>query len=152
MRKHKLHIVPRHMGGGDEPENLIELSVEDHALAHKELWEKHGLEEDRIAWLALSGQMTMTEAKILSQEAGRLRGSANVKDHRSGAIANLKKNPHIHSLGGKARAKKMNVKGYWKWVTNEVKDTKVPYKELDSFLKENPTYRRGRCYLKIQKP
>ena len=141
------------MGGGDEPENLIELSVEDHALAHKELWEKHGLEEDRIAWLALSGQMTMTEAKILSQEAGRLRGSANVKDHSSGGIANLKKNPHIHSLGGKARAKQMNVKGYWKWVTDGTRHTKVPSTELDSFLAENPTYRKGRLsYLKIQKP
>eukprot|EP01026_Neomeris_dumetosa_P038790 TRINITY_DN3166_c0_g1_i12.p1 TRINITY_DN3166_c0_g1~~TRINITY_DN3166_c0_g1_i12.p1 ORF type:complete len:246 (-),score=21.65 TRINITY_DN3166_c0_g1_i12:1105-1842(-) len=28
------HIIPRHEGGGDEPENLIKLSLEDHLSAH----------------------------------------------------------------------------------------------------------------------
>lgn len=60
---HRHHIVPRHMGGSDDPSNLIELSVEDHALAHKLLWETYGREEDRIAWLALSGQITSDEAR-----------------------------------------------------------------------------------------
>lgn len=31
------------MGGSDEPSNLVELSVEEHTNAHKELWEKYGL-------------------------------------------------------------------------------------------------------------
>ena len=26
--KHKHHIVPKHMGGSDNPENLIELTIE----------------------------------------------------------------------------------------------------------------------------
>jgi hypothetical protein len=52
--KHKHHIIPRHMGGTDDPSNLIELTIEEHAEAHRILWEEHGLWEDRIAWLGLA--------------------------------------------------------------------------------------------------
>jgi hypothetical protein len=31
---HKHHIIPRHMGGDDSMDNLIELSIEDHYTAH----------------------------------------------------------------------------------------------------------------------
>jgi hypothetical protein len=43
------------MGGSDEPSNLIELSIEEHAIAHMKLFEKYGKIEDKIAWKALSG-------------------------------------------------------------------------------------------------
>ena len=43
---HKHHIIPKHMGGTDEPSNLIELTIEEHAIEHKKLWEKHGKRED----------------------------------------------------------------------------------------------------------
>ena len=33
--KHKHHIIPKHMGGGDENENLIELTIEEHAEEHR---------------------------------------------------------------------------------------------------------------------
>ena len=36
---HKHHIVPRHMGGTDDESNLVELTVEEHALAHLFLYE-----------------------------------------------------------------------------------------------------------------
>ena len=34
MGTHLHHIVPRHMGGTDEPENLVEVSIEEHAELH----------------------------------------------------------------------------------------------------------------------
>jgi hypothetical protein len=52
---HIHHIIPKHMGGTDSPENLIELSVEEHAEAHRLLFEKYGLWEDEIAWKGLAG-------------------------------------------------------------------------------------------------
>ncbi len=61
---HTHHIVPRHMGGTDDPSNLIELTIEEHALAHKALWEEHGSEYDHIAWRCLSGLITGEEARI----------------------------------------------------------------------------------------
>ena len=59
---HRHHIVPRHMGGSDSAENIVYLSVEDHAEAHRVLWEKYDKEEDYIAWKALSGQLTKADA------------------------------------------------------------------------------------------
>ena len=59
---HIHHIIPKHMGGSDDPDNLIELTVEEHAEAHKKLYEKYGNYKDKIAWLALSGQISSQEA------------------------------------------------------------------------------------------
>jgi hypothetical protein len=50
------------MGGIDDPENLIELTVEEHAEAHRKLWEDHGNTYDEIAWRTLSGQISKEEA------------------------------------------------------------------------------------------
>jgi len=47
--KHKHHIIPKHMGGTDDPSNLIELTVEEHAEAHRLLWEKYGNWQDNVA-------------------------------------------------------------------------------------------------------
>lgn len=63
---HKHHIIPKHMGGSDDSTNLVELTVEEHAEAHRLLWEQHGNEYDRIAWLSLTKQIDCAEARILS--------------------------------------------------------------------------------------
>jgi hypothetical protein len=62
--KHIHHIVPKHMGGSNDPSNLIELTVEEHAEAHRILWEKHGKWQDKIAWKTLSGQISIQEARL----------------------------------------------------------------------------------------
>ncbi len=54
--KHIHHIIPKHMGGDNSPENLIELTIEEHAEAHHMLFEKYGKLEDKLAWKALSGK------------------------------------------------------------------------------------------------
>ena len=59
--KHKHHIIPKHMGGTDDPENLIELTVEEHAEAHRELYEKYSKWQDKVAWLSLSEQINSAE-------------------------------------------------------------------------------------------
>jgi hypothetical protein len=50
------------MGGTDDPDNLVRVTIEKHALLHKQLWEDLGYERDYIAWKTLSGQMTKGEA------------------------------------------------------------------------------------------
>lgn len=65
---HLHHIVPVHMGGTDDPSNLEELTVEEHAEAHRKLFEQYGRLEDKVAWQTLSGQIGKTEAwKALRQ-------------------------------------------------------------------------------------
>lgn len=54
--KHKHHIIPRHAGGTDDPSNIIELTIEEHAEAHRILYEQYGRSEDLCAWKGLSGQ------------------------------------------------------------------------------------------------
>ena len=61
---HKHHIIPRHAGGTDDPSNIIELTIEEHALAHKKLFFIYGRWQDEVAWLCLSGQIGKEEAKI----------------------------------------------------------------------------------------
>ena len=58
---HKHHIIPQHMGGTDDPSNIIELTIEQHADAHKKLYEQHGKLEDYVAWKGLSGQINREE-------------------------------------------------------------------------------------------
>lgn len=72
MIKHKHHIIPRHAGGTDHPLNLIELTIEQHAEAHRILYEEYGRNEDKWAWLGLSGQIGKDE--ILRQIAMAQKG------------------------------------------------------------------------------
>ena len=71
MLTHIHHIIPKYLGGTDDPSNLVELTVEQHAEAHRLLYEQHGNWQDHIAWKALSGQIGKDEA---IQQA---RGAAN---------------------------------------------------------------------------
>ena len=52
---HTHHIIPRHAGGTDDPSNLIELTVEEHAEAHRVLYEQYGRKQDLLAYKMLSG-------------------------------------------------------------------------------------------------
>lgn len=43
------------MGGSDDPSNIIQLSVEEHAEAHHKLYEEYGYIQDYLAWKGLTG-------------------------------------------------------------------------------------------------
>lgn len=80
---HKHHIIPKHMGGSDHPDNLINLTIKEHAEAHRLLYEKYGNEYDRIAWLGLSKSIDSQEAIRLAQsEGGKKKKPPRTKDHR----------------------------------------------------------------------
>lgn len=53
------------MGGSDDPSNLIELTVEEHAEAHRKLWEEHGCWQDELAWKGLLQMINRQE--LISQ-------------------------------------------------------------------------------------
>ena len=66
---HIHHIIPRHMGGTDDPSNLVELTIEDHAIAHRVLYKIYGSEYDRLAWLGLSGRIGKEEIRRATHRA-----------------------------------------------------------------------------------
>jgi len=68
------HIIPRYLGGTDDPSNLIKLSIEEHAAAHKKLYEEHGHIEDHIAYLGLSKLVESGEAAQLAMKEGQRKG------------------------------------------------------------------------------
>jgi hypothetical protein len=64
---HKHHIIPKHAGGTNHASNLIELTIEEHAEAHRILFEKYGRWQDDVAWRALSKQITCAAAIKIAQ-------------------------------------------------------------------------------------
>lgn len=67
---HKHHIIPRHAGGTDDSSNLVELTIKEHAEAHRILFEQYGRWQDEIAWKALAGMITHEEAVKEAQSRG----------------------------------------------------------------------------------
>lgn len=112
---HRHHIIPRHMGGTDDPDNIIELTVEEHALAHKELYEKYGKEEDRIAWLGLSGQIGKEEIIHYKSTLGALKANANGAHLKGNAIhvERMKNDPEYNAEVRRKQSKpKSNTENY----------------------------------------
>jgi hypothetical protein len=54
MKTHKHHIIPKHAGGTDDPSNIVELTIEQHAEEHRKLYEEYGRIQDKVAWLGLA--------------------------------------------------------------------------------------------------
>ena len=87
--KHNHHIVPRHMGGSNDPSNIISLSVLAHAEAHKKLYEQHNFREDYVAWKALSGQIGCEEIFLETSRIGGMNNKGNPKSKEH--VANVSK-------------------------------------------------------------
>jgi hypothetical protein len=90
---HRHHIIPRHAGGDDSPENLVELTVEEHAEAHRILWETHGRWQDYLAYESLLGRNTAEEARIKAVKSA-LTGKPKSAEHRAKMSAAAKGNKH----------------------------------------------------------
>lgn len=90
--KHLHHILPKYLGGTDDPKNLIELTVEEHAEAHRLLFEEHSNWQDYCAWMALSGRIGKEEILRMKQ------GMANKGKKRTPEqIANISKASQIRA-------------------------------------------------------
>ena len=92
------------MGGTDDPSNLIELSVEEHAEAHKKLYEVYGNEYDRIAYEALSGMIKKEEViqQVLS-EAGKRGGAPKGRVPWNKGKKGVQKNLYLAELNKSRR-------------------------------------------------
>lgn len=87
--KHMHHILPKHMGGTDEESNLVELTIEEHAEAHRKLYEEHGKIEDKLAWQGLSGLICKNDIiKELYSEGGKKGGKSKPSQETKNKISN----------------------------------------------------------------
>jgi hypothetical protein len=83
-RTHKHHIIPRYMGGPDTPENLVEVTVTQHAMFHFCNYQLWGNEEDKIAWRGLSGLITADEAALEAMALGAKKVGNKNKENKTG--------------------------------------------------------------------
>lgn len=91
---HRHHIIPRHAGGSNEPSNIIDLTVEEHAEAHRQLWEEHGRWQDRLAWLSLSNQIGKEDVqKEICRQTG-LKNKGRTNNNGSGNKGKPKTESH----------------------------------------------------------
>jgi len=92
---HIHHIVPRHAGGTDDPENLVRVTVEEHAELHFARYLQYGEMGDWMAYHSLSGQMENQEVIL---EKARLGGYVTSARHSN-------KMAEWGSKGGKSKSK-----------------------------------------------
>jgi hypothetical protein len=146
---HTHHIVPKHMGGTDDPSNLVELTVEEHALAHKKLYEKYEKQEDYIAWKALEGQIGKDEllseiASLAGKKGGaKSKGRKQSKEHISkrmksiGDVNPFKGKNHTEEAKEKMRkaatGRSNNVKRWLLTIDNNT----IIVEDLTAWCKEN---------------
>lgn len=159
---HKHHIIPRHMGGNDDPSNLVSLTILEHAEAHKKLWDTYQKEEDFIAWQALSGQATMSEIQKMRQKLGSRKGSERAKQlnrETNGALARIggnavrDKKTGIHSIGydkgigGRIGGKITGpTTQHRRWFTDGINDTRVHINDIEEFKVTHPNWHEGRTF------
>ena len=99
---HLHHIIPKHAGGSDDPSNLVELTIEEHAEAHRQLYETHGRLEDKLAWQGLSKMIGKPEIlQALSENKLGEKNSFYGKEHTEETRRKISQ-----SRTGKGRQKK----------------------------------------------
>ena len=88
------------MGGSDDHSNIDELTVEQHAEEHKELYDKYGKWEDKLAYEGLMGLIPHAE---MAREASR---RANLgKKHTP---------EHVEKIVSQLRGRKRDITPEWR--------------------------------------
>ena len=95
---HKHHKIPRHMGGTDEPSNIMECSVEEHAELHFALYLEHGHWQDWYAAMGLAGIIGKEEIVREQQSRAGIKGNTGRK--RPDFVEYLKGEGRKHHGGG----------------------------------------------------
>jgi len=128
------HIIPKHMGGGNEKENLVNLTLSEHADVHLERWELYGNWQDWCAWKGLSRSIPFAEATKLAQSmANKTKTESQLEACNKNRMLALKSwTGQKHKEETKKRMSKSNKK-YW----GELKDR--PWQKK-TYIIEGKTY------------
>jgi len=81
------------MGGTDDPSNLVELTPEEHAEAHRKLYEEHGQWQDYVAWQGLAKLASKEEhVHMLLSKAGKKGNMSRIANGQTNKGKKYKKN------------------------------------------------------------
>jgi hypothetical protein len=126
---HNHHVIPKYEGGSDDPSNLVELTVTQHAMWHFAEWKRKGRWQDEKAWKGLARLLSHQEVVEEAVRAGARKAGAKIRDNRLGIFG---RSPEQHARdSGSGR-----VKGKW-WNNGSIQG-----RFLD--LPEGEGWRQGR--------
>lgn len=108
---HIHHIIPRYMGGTNDPTNLVEVTVTQHAMFHFCNYQLWGNAEDYVAYRGLSGLVNEEEFLAERQKTFGKMGAAKFKEI-------LKTNPQLKE--------EIRLKLSKKWTRKGVEASKTP--------------------------
>ena len=119
MVTYKHHIIPRHMGGSDDPSNLVKVTAEEHANLHLALYLEHGKREDWVAYRAVAGHIGKEE--IIRERA------------RLGARHPNVRTPEVNKKRGRTGKRRPRSTTEKKLISQRTKEemNKLPKEELD---------------------
>jgi hypothetical protein len=95
--RHKHHIIPKHRRGSNDPSNIVEVSLTQHAMFHYCEWKLHNKRADYIAWKRLVGNLS--DEELVHQKlimAGEI-GGRKVKELCLGIFSLTKEQRREHS-------------------------------------------------------
>ena len=105
--RHKHHIIPKHRGGTNDPSNLVEISLTQHAMFHYCEWKLYGKRADYVAWKRLVGNLSNEELVHQKLIMGGENGGRKTKELGLGIFAISKEErSKISKRGGKIGGKK----------------------------------------------
>ena len=111
---HSHHIIPKHAGGTDHPDNIARLTVEEHAEAHRLLYEKYGRWQDKQAYEGLAG--FKGKEQIIKEIQSRPKSEEEKKNMSNAAYKRKRDYRHSEETKKKIgeKAKKRNLKYFGK--------------------------------------
>jgi hypothetical protein len=134
---HRHHIIPKHAGGTDEEENLVLLTIEEHAEAHRLLFEEYGRPEDYLAWKGLAGCVGKDDIIIMRNA---LRDLSKPRPNQSKAMKGRKKSEAHKKAIAKAHKGKPKSEAHKKSLSLSATGRKMSAESI----KKNADARRGK--------
>ena len=140
---HKHHIVPKHFGGDNSEQNIINLTSTEHSEVHRLLYEKYKYKQDWLAWQGLNGflgkeDIIKESIKIGSSKAGKIAGQKSVDSGRikemskKGILAMRNKFDNYDSyrlymteISKKQTGKSKEKLKDWYWITDGSQNIKI---------------------------
>ena len=128
------------MGGTDDPSNLIELTVEQHADAHRLLYEKYGKLGDKLAWKALTGQIGKEEIQLMKSRIGQshFKGKKQKPEtiqKRAEKLRGKKRTPEtIKLMSDVMKGKTLSAK---EWIVTDPSEVEIFVTNLKEFCRNN---------------
>ena len=113
VSKHKHHIIPQYEGGSDFAENIVELTVIQHAMWHFAEWKRKGNWRDRIAWQGpgiINNAEAVRRAQVLGNK-GRKKSKEALEKQSQSKKEQIKRDgpsPNCKDFGKRSKAQWAN--------------------------------------------